>query len=147
MMKRYNRIEDFPEMRCVPGPLRTKVARQFTRKLRLGWRHSLAIGCGVVVLIAACGLTTRLTMIFNLSRPLTILAFLAALWIGMIWVYMIITRIFRPELIRFIATLHTNSRLHRCLNCDYDLRGSISDTCPECGAPVNLEIDQAPNVE
>ncbi|XAL97916.1 hypothetical protein OT109_09925 [Phycisphaeraceae bacterium D3-23] len=30
-------------------------------------------------------------------------------------------------------------RPHLCLNCEYDLRGSTADHCPECGTALALE--------
>lgn len=36
-------------------------------------------------------------------------------------------------------------RPHLCLNCEYDLKGSTADHCPECGvglAPVDVEMEQ-----
>jgi hypothetical protein len=36
-------------------------------------------------------------------------------------------------------------RPHLCLNCEYDLKGSVADHCPECGvalAPVDAGLDR-----
>ena len=32
--------------------------------------------------------------------------------------------------------------LTRCQQCDYDLRGTDSDTCPECGQPIGPKQQQ-----
>ncbi len=39
-------------------------------------------------------------------------------------------------LARFVQTYRLPDRLPYCLECNYNLKGSTSDTCPECGAEV-----------
>ncbi|MEM9916154.1 MAG: hypothetical protein AAF911_14455 [Planctomycetota bacterium] len=48
----------------------------------------------------------------------------------------------RIRLRRAIAIYGDNYRLPVCARCDYDLRGSDSDHCPECGAPTRLQADE-----
>ncbi|MEM7625998.1 MAG: hypothetical protein AAF333_10250 [Planctomycetota bacterium] len=44
----------------------------------------------------------------------------------------------RDRLRRAIALYGHGYRLPVCARCDYDLRGTESETCPECGAPTRL---------
>lgn len=39
----------------------------------------------------------------------------------------------------YLATISTDGRLHHCLACNYNLRGSASPTCPECGEAVLID--------
>lgn len=48
----------------------------------------------------------------------------------------------RIRLRRAIAIYGDNYRLPICARCNYDLRGSDSDACPECGAPTRLRADE-----
>lgn len=40
------------------------------------------------------------------------------------------------------ATADHHSREIRCLSCKYDLRGNLSDTCPECGTKISWTRQQ-----
>ncbi len=43
--------------------------------------------------------------------------------------------------------IHHNIRPHLCLNCEYDLKGSTADHCPECGAALApVPVDDADSV-
>lgn len=45
----------------------------------------------------------------------------------------------RRDVHGYLATISTNGRLHHCLVCNYNLRGSTSHTCPECGEAVLID--------
>jgi len=41
--------------------------------------------------------------------------------------------------LRFRLRKRWSERMHRCLECEYDLRGTVdagNDVCPECGAVI-----------
>lgn len=39
----------------------------------------------------------------------------------------------------YLAAISTDGRLHHCLACNYNLRGTVSATCPECGEAVLID--------
>ncbi len=41
----------------------------------------------------------------------------------------------------------TRHQRQQCVNCQYDLRGSATDTCPECGTSQRTELSSAGQVE
>lgn len=42
---------------------------------------------------------------------------------------------------KYFRGVYINGRLLVCLQCGYNLHGSTSDTCPECGAIVLVELE------
>jgi hypothetical protein len=48
-----------------------------------------------------------------------------------------IRRRIRDQIIRELQ----GSRLPACLSCNFDLRGSTADKCPECGEPTVIDSD------
>jgi hypothetical protein len=52
--------------------------------------------------------------------------------------YRIITSIFAKSTIHLPSVLNElKVRPRFCLSCNYDLKGSIADSCPECGIPLS----------
>lgn len=68
-------------------------------------------------------------------KPLGVVLVLALLWPALTWFD-------RKHLRAALRKKYPDGRISECLDCDYDLRGSASETCPECGAPVRRLADQ-----
>jgi hypothetical protein len=81
----------------------------------------------LVILAGVIGGYKAMTIVIRVRQPWLWLAAAGALGANLLlWLWIV-----RPEQIR-------RKRLDNglCVHCGYDLRGNVSDVCPECGHPA-----------
>ena len=102
----------------------------------------------IAVPVVAIFLGVVLSLFVGLVAPFPVVAILAlGLWVvstlGLaIAIFPLAVRSDRIRLRRAIAIYGDHYRLPICARCDYDLRGTDGDHCPECGAPPRLQADE-----
>ena len=137
----YLRLESIPELQMVPTQVRRKLVQRYLRTVHLSGMESLSIAFAIIVLIVlTIFVPPFLSYYFPFPNWVMISMFTSVFLTGMFWIYTVLLRILRPKLAAYVAMLHVNHRFKQCLACDYDLHGSISPTCPECGASAVLLV-------
>ncbi len=123
----YWRVGQFPELNHLTAEERERILRHLPRST-----YFLMVARAFVVTVVVALLTgARLAKV----SPALCLTTIAAVSLGgTVVVYQLQIRHFRRVMRRSIAMAFRGERLPFCLGCGYDLRGSNSDACPECGA-------------
>ena len=83
------------------------------------------------------GLHSYLIELFRIPQSLewlAVVAYFGAMCLALFPIRRSIDRLFRSQLQRDL--FHNGVRPHFCIKCDYDLKGSDSLQCPECGAKL-----------
>ena len=70
--------------------------------------------------------------------PVTLTAILIPVWI-IIAVALIFPALWLAKVISSAAMRSRRRKLQQCASCGYDLRGTLSKRCPECGSPSQIQ--------
>ncbi|MEM6853090.1 MAG: hypothetical protein AAF593_01650 [Planctomycetota bacterium] len=145
----YFRLSSVPELQAFPREMRhVVVQRCFGYAAQIPATSVAPVMALVAVPTAGIFLGAVLSLFVSFVAPFPVVALLAVgFWViatlGLaIAIFPLAVRSDRIRLRRAIAIYGDNYRLPVCARCDYDLRGSDSDQCPECGAPTRLQADE-----
>lgn len=129
----YWRIRSFPELDHLPESVRDELVRTHLRT----WQ--------VVRLIVQCIL---LGAVFA-SFAVLFMALMLRLDTLLLWAWPVVAVFFsaliyqfrliriRGQLLMYLEQAAKRERLPMCLGCGYNLRGMMSDRCPECGMRIH----------
>lgn len=114
-------------MQSLPGPLRTQV---HWTTLFLSKYHLLGIGICLLWVLVYC------ILIFSYNHRM---------WSSVVTLFMAVLmyplQLIKPRRCLVAAFLKLNIRPSHCPFCEYDLRETHGDSCPECGSQLAAEAD------
>ncbi len=137
----YFRLQSIPELRHLSLNQRKRVARAFRRELKPQRRRTVNILTGLLWWLPILPIIALLMY----SSACMLMSGIVLLSVFVMFAFRI-NRSTRHAVARYLDDIHHNGRLKRCLECDYYLKGTTSETCPECGAEVVLHELCAENV-
>ena len=139
-MALYFRLSSVPELRHFPPEMRDVVIdRCFAHAAQVPASRAAPF------LVVAAGFVSMVITIWCMAeRPVFGLVFLP-LMAASLGIVPAMVHSDRDRLRRVIAIYANGQRLPICARCDYDLRGTESETCPECGAPTRLRPTASPD--
>lgn len=144
---RYDELEKHPALAALPR----EVAKRYLKHVRRRVIRSQPIAARAVRGLS--WLLLAITVVYGMylhrsgtsSIYMTLIVWLTAST-GATWATFISNRTKRIVHKRTADLLGTG-RFTYCVTCDYNLRNSTSDTCPECGTPVTVELWREANAE
>lgn len=136
---RYDELQKHPALAALPREVAKRYVQQVRRNVIRTQPTSSRVVRGLSWILVA--FTLAYGMYLHLSGTksiyMTLIVWLSASTCAT-WATFIANRTKRIVHKRTTDILSTG-RFTQCVTCDYKLRGSTSDTCPECGTPVTLE--------
>lgn len=108
---------------------------------------STLIPCGIVALRLLKPTGLRIREMLGVPSELTLPLGVTICWGMIVALYFAPIRLLRASIRRAVREQLRADGLPTCIQCGYDSTGTLSGTCPECGAPAPGESQQGTNSE